>query len=613
MQHTRAVSPRICRSGLLLIGFFLMINLSSSVKAEPSELTFQEGVNGYMGTVDTFIMENEPADPHGTLPSLEWDTDDPSGSGKFKFVLTRFENIFGSAPNQIPVGAIIQSATLTYTVFDAGNLANVNEVSVDWPGEVTWNDFGSDPGVQADEYGNFVGTAFGSATGTYSIDVTASLSGWAMNPSANRGWIFRPTGTDGVDFRSSEYATAGSRPRLVVNFEDTVTLPPYPPVLNGPPDGATGIANWPVLDVHVSDPEADDMTVTFWGREISASIAETFSIILLPDTQIYSELYPDIFADQTRWVVQNKDALNIVYVAHEGDIVNTANSIDQWGNADAAMSLLEDPTTTGLDDGIPYGVLPGNHDLPLYTSPTYYSDYFGTTRFNGRGYYGGAYMQLKAFTNRRGIIVSHSILNEGGTQTSWTSEGQSIFNALSDNPNLFLTLCGHMHGEGRRTDTGTHGNTIYSLLADYQDRTLGGNGLLRILEFMPSENVIIVKTYSPWTHSYETDGDSRFVLDYDMSPAFEVVGSNPTVASDSNTTMDWQGLKPFTEYEWYVTVTDGVRTVTGPVWSFITGGLLGDLNGDCDVDGSDLSEYIRDDGGESLADFSNDFGKNACL
>jgi hypothetical protein len=173
-------------------------------------------------------------------------------------------------------------------------------------------------------------------------------------------------------------------------------------------------------------------------------------------------------------------------------------------------------------------------------------------------------------------------------------------------------LCGHIHDEARRSDT-YNGNTVHTLLADFQERINGGDGWLRILEFSPSNNEIRVMTYSPWLDSYETDADSQFVLSYDMSAVFEAIGSNTLVASDTDTTMDWPGLIPFTEYEWYVTVSDGVRVTTGSVWSFTTGGLLGDLNRDCDVDGEDLHAYILDNGGMSLFDFAADFGKSGCL
>ncbi|MBN2456795.1 MAG: metallophosphoesterase, partial [Sedimentisphaerales bacterium] len=271
-----------------------------------------------------------------------------------------------------------------------------------------------------------------------------------------------------------------------------------------------------------------------------------FTIVALPDTQFYSQSYPAIFSDQTQWVVDNKDALNIVYVAHEGDVVNSASSTSEWDNTDDAMSLLEDPVTTELADGIPYGIAPGNHDEPT----TNFNLFFGSSRFSGRGYYGGHYGSnndnsymlfsaggmnfvvvnleyqpgstiiswadgiLKAYSGRRAIVVSHELLDTGG---NFRTSGQAIYDGLKDNPNLFLMLCGHMHGEARRTDT-YNGNTVHTLLADYQDEPSGGNGWLRILEFSPDDNEIYVKTYSPWLDQWDTGASSQFTLSYEMQP-----------------------------------------------------------------------------------------------
>ena len=215
---------------------------------------------------------------------------------------------------------------------------------------------------------------------------------------------------------------------------------------------------------------------------------------------------------------------------------------------------------------------------------------------------------LKGNSSRRAIVVSHNIIDETGDWDPW---GEQIYEALKDNPNLFLMLCGHHSSEARRSDN-YNGNTVHTLLANYQGRANGGSGWLRILEFLPSGNKINVKTYSPWLDSYEIDADSQFALSYDMSAAFEMIGSSTPVASDSDTTMDWLGLKPFTEYEWYVSLNDGIRTTTGPVWSFATTGITGDITGDCDVDGEDLYEYILDNGSLSLSDFAADYGKNGC-
>jgi hypothetical protein len=287
---------------------------------------------------------------------------------------------------------------------------------------------------------------------------------------------------------------------------------------------------------------------------IASFSKEDFTIIALPDTQYYScgtpcSSNPSFFSNQTQWIVNNKEALNIVYVAHEGDIVNDATTVVEWDRASDAMSLLEDPVTTSLPDGIPYGVLPGNHDQE--STYNYYNQYFGIERFSGRGYYGGSFSGannnnnyglfraggmdfivinlefspsaevltwadalLGTYSNRRAIVVSHDIIDIGNPG-AFSFEGQAIYNALKDNSNLFLMLCGHAFGEGRRMDV-YNGHSVNTLLANYQTDVNGGSGFLRILRFSPVRNEITVETYSPSLDQYERDSDSQFILQYDM-------------------------------------------------------------------------------------------------
>ncbi|MFN2271900.1 MAG: metallophosphoesterase, partial [Anaerolineae bacterium] len=273
---------------------------------------------------------------------------------------------------------------------------------------------------------------------------------------------------------------------------------------------------------------------------VAAQASEDFTIIVLPDTQYYSDDDPEtIFQAQTQWIVDNQAALNIVYVAHEGDLVQTASDTDQWDNADAAMDLLDSAE-------IPYGVLPGNHDQYPMGNPAgtaNYNIYFGVDRFSGKPYYGGHYGTdndnnyalftaggmdfivinleynlesaaitwaddlLTTYGDRRAIVVSHSILGyppSGSSIAPFTTIGQNIYNGLRDNENLFLMLCGHNHAEGRRTDV-YNGDTIYSLLADYQDLPDGGDGWLRIMTFSPADDEITVTTYSPTLGLYGED------------------------------------------------------------------------------------------------------------
>lgn len=363
-----------------------------------------------------------------------------------------------------------------------------------------------------------------------------------------------------------------------------------------------------------------------------AADSANFSIIVLPDTQHYTWKPPlggtgnaDVFKAQTQWIVDNKDEWNIACVLHLGDIVNHGNRYAQWDVVDEAMSLLEDPLTTGLPDGIPYGMAPGNHDLfrgywelpclPLSGGAFWplYSAYFGHQRFKDRAYYGGYYPDptkhtsgwfkdlkvenswctfeiqgvevsnwnnyilfsspsmdfiviniepyygqgeidfakkpwgvgyimptvtpfqisprqtpgvlewadqlLKDYPDRRAIVVSHDILkNDGSWSGGEDGWGKQIYNALKDNPNLFLILCGHALGEAMWTDP--YKVPPYVLMSDYANRTDSGSGYgqgwLRILYFRPDDDQILVQTYTPWLDRWEEDADSMFVLAYEM-------------------------------------------------------------------------------------------------
>ncbi|MCW4035261.1 MAG: metallophosphoesterase, partial [Candidatus Bathyarchaeota archaeon] len=127
--------------------------------------------------------------------------------------------------------------------------------------------------------------------------------------------------------------------------------------------------------------------------------AENFTIIVLPDTQGYSKLYPWIFDNQTQWIVDNVEALNIVFVTHLGDLVDQTVNITQWENANRSMSKL--------DNSIPWAVLPGNHDM-FDGNLTNFNTYFGYERFNEKAWYGGAY-------NVGDNSNSYQLFSAGGT------------------------------------------------------------------------------------------------------------------------------------------------------------------------------------------------------
>ncbi len=133
-------------------------------------------------------------------------------------------------------------------------------------------------------------------------------------------------------------------------------------------------------------------------------------------------------------------------------------------------------------------------------------------------------------------------------------------------------------------------------MADYQSRQNGGNGMLRIMTVYPAENVIRVKTYSPWTQQYETDSDSssQFTLPVTLSgtPGWQLIGTTK-VASGQHATMMWPARTAFTDYEWYVSLDDGHKNVAGPVWSMKTGSA------------APVVALLSPNGGESFATGAN--------
>lgn len=120
---------------------------------------------------------------------------------------------------------------------------------------------------------------------------------------------------------------------------------------------------------------------------------DPFTIAVLPDTQFYSEGYPDTFNAQTQWVLDHRISKNIVFVSQLGDIVQNGESgatrnLTEWQRADAAMDKLDGSLATSPDGLIPYTALIGNHDYVTISDKT--SGIHGTTSFLGhRGIRGG--------------------------------------------------------------------------------------------------------------------------------------------------------------------------------------------------------------------------------
>ena len=85
-----------------------------------------------------------------------------------------------------------------------------------------------------------------------------------------------------------------------------------------------------------------------------AAAQDPFTVVLIPDTQYYSEKHPKIYLAQTEWIKKRAKPDNIKFAIHLGDIVQN-DTIEEWENADRAHKII--------DGIVPYSMVPGNHDM----------------------------------------------------------------------------------------------------------------------------------------------------------------------------------------------------------------------------------------------------------
>lgn len=302
-----------------------------------------------------------------------------------------------------------------------------------------------------------------------------------------------------------------------------------------------------------------------------------FTVVVLPDTQHYSEQYPATYRAQTRWIAQQRNALQVRFVAHVGDLVQNWWEEGQWQVASTAQRTLGRAH-------IPYAVVPGNHDLQKTYESENYDQYFPPRRYRGKQWYGGylgdsisgkkqgvgvdavsdrgrdrlnkdSYQiihaggvrllflnlefdvpgyalewaqrvidrQVRAHPRTEIVLVTHAFLDVDGSRPAepykrpdGTSAARVWSTLIRPNCNIHLVLSGHYHDEARRTDRNRCGQPVHQLLADFQSDPRGGNGWLRYLRFRPAKDRIDVRTYSPTLDRNQRDANSQFRLHFPM-------------------------------------------------------------------------------------------------
>ncbi|MEM6853140.1 MAG: DNRLRE domain-containing protein [Planctomycetota bacterium] len=208
--------------------------------APAATVIFQNGLNGYGGTQDTWISERDRDQQRGNAASHEVEEDLNNwifGNGPESQGLIRFDGLFGAALNEgdviptgwVPLNAIVTGATLTFEMTDDGLLTGSEiqgrRMTTAWSESSTWNSLGGgvNVGTETLSTNDFILAVADQGTGTKSRDVTAAVQDWhsGMN---NLGWAlvttgeFGPAGDNGIQVAASENGTAANRPTLTVEF-----------------------------------------------------------------------------------------------------------------------------------------------------------------------------------------------------------------------------------------------------------------------------------------------------------------------------------------------------------------------------------------------------------
>ena len=290
----------------------------------------------------------------------------------------------------------------------------------------------------------------------------------------------------------------------------------------------------------------------------SCSTQKQVRLVLLPDIQTYSRLYPDILRSQTQWAVEHADSID--FVLQQGDM--TDHNIDkEWAVAASTLNMM--------DDKVPYAFVMGNHDLGKNSNKRdsqLFNNYFPYAKYSKMKNFGGAFEEgkmdnvwytfkaaglkwlilclefgprtsvldwageiVKKHPHHKVIINTHAYMYSDDTRMGegdrWlpqkyglgkdtgenaVNNGEQMWDKLvSKYPNILFVFSGHVlnSGVGTLVSIGDHGNKVFQMLANFQDGVKGTNrgqtGFLRIVDIDVKKQQVRVKTYSPYLKEYK--------------------------------------------------------------------------------------------------------------
>jgi len=280
-----------------------------------------------------------------------------------------------------------------------------------------------------------------------------------------------------------------------------------------------------------------------------------FTIGFIPDTQNLSETDEGgrLIKEMNQFFVDNKEKLNVIFVASLGDMAQGYSKDGDRANMIARpdeMIRVKQAYSVYITAGIPFAPCQGNHD-PISAM----NEWFPVSEFEGTPTWGGsmnggienAYYLFDAdgmkfilvvleynppgkvldwansvfakYSQRRGILVTHRLtpVNSSAVQAQ----------VIEENDNIFMAVAGHNCQQWHWTSESPSGNKQHNFIFDLQCKSDGG-ATVRYYTFKTHENEIDMRTYNIPTGTYYTANDcdratekgiecAQFSYAYDMN------------------------------------------------------------------------------------------------
>ncbi|MDD2990284.1 MAG: cadherin domain-containing protein, partial [Zoogloea sp.] len=236
--YNGAASLSITTSDLGNTGNGGALSANDSIAIQVGAVRFQQDVAGYTGTVDTYVSDGATGTSFGNATTVIVDDGSPVNQA-----LLRFDSMFGNGAGQIPFGATINSASLSFYVTnrDAADTVSLYTMFGAWSEASTWSSLGSGVQMNGSEAASSPLTTFSAGVSGWNTinGLASSVQVWADN-GANQGWLMASAspGADNWTFASSEYATVSLRPYLIISY-----TAPVAPTITSNGGGATASVN----------------------------------------------------------------------------------------------------------------------------------------------------------------------------------------------------------------------------------------------------------------------------------------------------------------------------------------------------------------------------------